>query len=260
MWLNENRGTEPMKRILICLATLALAGCSFVIGDSRRPIASETFAAPSASAGRPLVVVLPGFGVGVQGMKEHGVAKAIQDVWPEAEVQLADATFAYYKDQNLVARLREDIVAPAARAGRKIWLVGASLGGMGVLLYEREHPGELAGIILFAPFLGDRSLLTEIRDAGGPRAWNPGALPAELTPDAYQRQMWQMIKGWAERPASAPRVWLACGNEDRLLGASRLLADALPHERFFELKGGHAWDTWLIGGKVVFSNVRSMSL
>jgi pimeloyl-ACP methyl ester carboxylesterase len=260
MWLNENRGTEPMKRILISLAFLALAGCSFVIGDSRRPIASETFAAPSASAERPLVIVLPGFGVGIQGMKEHGVAAAIQDAWPEADVQLADATFAYYRDQVLIERLQKDIIGPAVRSGRKVWLVGASLGGMGVMLYERQHPGELAGIILFAPFLGDRSLLSEIRDAGGVRAWNPGTLPADLTPDDYQRQLWQMIKGWAENPASAPRVWLACGNEDRLLAASRLLADALPRERFFELKGGHAWDTWLIGGKVVFSNVRSRSL
>ena len=257
MWLNENRGTEPMKRILICLAILALAGCSFVIGDSRRPIASETFAAPSASPERPLVVVLPGFGVGIKGMKEHGVAAAIQDAWPEAEVQLADATFAYYKDQNLIPRLHDEIIGPAARAGRRIWLVGASLGGMGVMLYERAHPGELAGIILFAPFLGDRPLLTEIRDAGGPREWEPGDLPAELTPELYQRQLWQMIKGWAERPASAPRVWLACGDEDRLLGTSKLLASALPPERFFELKGGHAWDTWLVGGKVVFANVRT---
>ena len=259
MWLNENRGTDPMKRILICLAALALAGCSFVIGDSRRPIASETFAAPSASAARPLVVVLPGFGVGIKGMKEHGVAAAIQDAWPEAEVQLADATFAYYKDQNLIPRLHDEIIGPAARAGRKIWLVGASLGGMGVMLYERAHPGELAGIILFAPFLGDRALLTEIRDAGGPRAWNPGELPAELTSDNYQRQVWKMVKSWAEEPQRARRIWLACGVEDRLLSGARLMATALPQDRFIELPGGHTWAAWLSGGKTVFSRIKNES-
>jgi pimeloyl-ACP methyl ester carboxylesterase len=258
MWLNEKRGTALMKAILISLACLGLAGC-FTIGDSRRPIASETFAAPAGSAQRPLVIVLPGFGVGVQGMKDHRVAQTIQEVWPEAEVQLADATFAYYRDGNLITRLHEEIVGPAARTGRKIWLLGASLGGMGVLLYEHEHPGELAGIILFAPFLGDRPLLEEIRAAGGARDWNPGPQPAELTNENYQREVWRMVKGWSERPDTAPRVWLACGNEDRLLGGARLLAESLPPDRYFELQGGHTWNTWLNGGKTVFAHVRNDS-
>jgi pimeloyl-ACP methyl ester carboxylesterase len=90
-------------------------------------------------------------------------------------VILADATFAYYREGNLIERLHDEVVAPALRAGyRKVWLTGASLGGMGALLYEQQHPGEMAGIVLFAPFLGDRSLLREIDSAGGPRAWNPG--------------------------------------------------------------------------------------
>lgn len=247
-----------MKTCLIALACLGLAAC-VTIGDSRRPIASETFAAPVDSIQRPLVIVLPGFGVGMRQMKDRGVAQAIQEVWPEAEVQLADATFAYYRDGNLIERLHEELIGPAARAGRNIWLVGASLGGMGVLLYEHEHPGELAGIVLFAPVLGDRPLLEEIRAAGGARAWNPGPSPAEATSEDYPREIWRMIKSWAERPETAPRVWLACGDEDRLLAGSRLLAATLPQGRYFELKGGHTWNTWLIGGKPVFANVRETS-
>jgi pimeloyl-ACP methyl ester carboxylesterase len=260
MWLNEKRGTPLMRAILICLACLGLAGCSFTIGDSRRPIASETFAAPAASAQRPLVVVLPGFGVGMDEMKKRGVPRTIQEAWPEAEVQLADATFAYYRDQNLIPRLHEEIIGPAARAGREIWLVGASLGGMGVLLYEHEHPGELAGIILFAPYLGERRLLEEIRAAGGTRAWNPGPPPAEMTSDNYEREIWRMIKAWNERPGAVQRVWLACGNEDgKMIGGSRLLAAELPADRYFELQGGHTWNTWLNGGKTVFAHVRNAS-
>ena len=247
-----------IKTFLIALACLGLAAC-FTIGDSRRPIASESFAAPAESIQRPLVIVLPGFGVGVQGMKDHGVAQAIQEAWPETEVQLADATFAYYRDGNLIQRLHEEVIGPAARAGRRIWLVGASLGGMGVLLYEHQHPGELAGIVLFAPFLGDRRLLEEISAAGGARAWNPGPAPAEATSENYQREVWRMIKTWAERPETAPPVWLACGDEDRLLASARLLASTLPQGRYFELKGGHTWNTWLNGGKTVFANVRETS-
>ena len=259
MWLNENRGTELMKVILIALAFLGLGGC-FTIGDARKPIAFETIAAPRPAAERTAIIILPGFGSDTKDMKKHGVGAAIQEVWPEADVILVDATFAYYREGNLVDRLHSEVVAPTLRAGyRKVWLTGASLGGMGALLYEQQHPGTVTGIVLFAPFLGDRSLLQEIDQAGGPRAWNPGELPAEVNSENYQRQVWKMVKAWAEDPKSAQRVWLACGVEDRLFRSARLMAKALPENRFVELPGGHTWEAWIKGGKTVFAKIRSES-
>jgi pimeloyl-ACP methyl ester carboxylesterase len=259
MWLNENRGTELMKAILIALALLGVAGC-FTIGDAGKPIAFETIAAPSPAAERTAVIVLPGFGSDASEMKDRGVAKAIHEVWPEADVILASATFDYYRKGKLVERLHDEIVGPTAKAGyQRIWLAGASLGGMGALLYEQQHPGAVTGIVLFAPFVGDRSLLQEISKAGGPRAWDPGELPAEVNADNYQRQVWKMVKGWAEEPQRVRRVWLACGVEDRLMSGARLLASALPEDRFIELPGGHTWAAWLNGGRTVFSKIRNES-
>jgi len=259
MWLNENRGTELMKAILIALAFVGVAGC-MVIGDARQPIAFETIAAPRPGAERTVVIVLPGFGSDAKEMRERGVAQAIQEVWPEADVLLASATFDYYREGKLVGRLHEEVVSPVLRAGyKRVWLAGASLGGMGALLYEHEHPGTVTGIVLFAPFLGDRSLLQEIKAAGGPRTWNPGELPAELNADNYQRQVWKMVKGWAGEPQRARRVWLACGVEDRLMAGARLMATALPQDRFVELPGGHTWAAWLNGGRTVFSRIKSES-
>ncbi len=249
-----------MSRILVCLAALGLGGC-FAIGDSRLPIASQTVAAPLASAQRTLVIMLPGFGDDAQEMKDRGVAQAIQDAWPEADVLLASATFAYYRDGKLVPRLHDEVVAPALRAGyRRVWLAGASMGGMGVLLYEREHPGTLAGVVLFAPFLGSNGLLDEIRAAGGPRSWEPGPLPAEMNGENYQRQVWKMVKGWADRPDLARRVWLVCGTDDPLMSDARLLAAELPESRFMEIPGGHTWSALLRGGRTVFSRIRRESL
>ena len=249
-----------MSRILICLAALGLGGC-FAIGDSQLPIASETLAAPLASAQRTLVIVLPGFGDDARKMKDRGVAQAIQDGWPEADVLLASATFAYYRDGKLVPRLHDEIVAPALRAGyRRVWLAGASMGGMGVLLYERDHPGTLTGVVLFAPFLGGNGLLEEIRAAGGARHWDPGSLPGEMNGENYQRQVWKMVKGWADQPDLARRVWLVCGTDDRLMGGVRLLAAALPENHFMEIPGGHTWSALLSGGRSVFSRIRRESL
>jgi pimeloyl-ACP methyl ester carboxylesterase len=192
---------------------------------------------------------------------DRGIARAIQESWPEADVLLTSATFAYYRDGKLVPRLREEIVQPSLRKGyARIWLAGASLGGMGALLYEREHPGELEGIALFAPFLGNGSLLDEIRTAGGPRKWDPGPLPAEMNADNFQRQVWKMIKGWADRPELARRVWLACGTSDHLIDDVRLLAPEVPEGHYLELSGGHTWGLWVRAAKELFSRARRESM
>jgi hypothetical protein len=259
MWLNEKDGTF-MKRILIALSALTLSGC-IAIGDATQPIPTQTFSAPHAAGERTMIIVLPGFGADAQDMASHGVQKTIQDVWPEADVVLTSATIAYYRGSLVVDRLHDEIVVPAKRAGyQHVWLVAASMGGMGAILYDYKYPGTVSGVVLFAPWLGDKSLLEEIRNAGGPQAWNPGPVAPEITGDTYQRLMWKTVKEWGARPELAKRVWLATGDVDRLMPASRLLAEALPHDHFFELKGGHAWDTWLIGGKTVFSTVRNTSL
>ena len=244
-----------MRRILILLAALGPAACA-PIGDSSVSIPTETIRAPQPSAPRTLVIVLPGRHDEGRGENERGMARAIQEAWPSADVLLASATFAYYRDGRLVQRLHEDIVAPAQRDGyRRIWLAGASMGGMGAMLYARAHPDTLAGVVLFAPFLGDKALLEEIRSAGGVQRWQPGPLPPQVDSTNYQRQVWKFIR---EQPALAGRVWLACGSDDYLLSGARLLATTLPDGRFVEMPGGHDWRTWSRIGKTVFSQIRTL--
>lgn len=216
-------------------------------------------AALRPSAERTLIIVLPGFGADAAEMRERGVAGAIQEAWPEADIVLTSATFAYYRDRRLVDRLQDDVVGPALKKGyRRIWLAGASLGGMGALLYEREYPGALAGIVLFAPFLGSNELLHEIHAAGGARRWDPGPLPAEVDGDNYQREVWKMVKGWGQRPELARRVWLFCGTNDRLIDGARLLAQDLPEANYLEQPGGHTWGTWVSGAKEMFTRIRQV--
>jgi hypothetical protein len=178
-----------MRRILILLAGLGVAACA-PMGDASLPIASELLPAPQPSPARTLVIVLPGRADGGRGENERGMAKAIHEAWPSADVLLTSATYAYYREGTVVERLHIDVVAPALRAGyRRIWLAGASMGGMGAMLYEHTHPRRVTGVVLFAPFLGDEPLLDEIRRAGGVRQWDPGPLPREVDIRNYQRQV-----------------------------------------------------------------------
>src|SRR3989442_399386 len=137
--------------LALCLAA-GLAGC-FAIGDSKAPIGTVSVPAPQPAAERTLVIVLPGFGDDAQDMKDHGLAEVIQESWPEADVLLTSATFAYYRDGKLVPRVHEEIVEPALHGAafhggyRRIWLAGADFVQQFLAAQkgrEQHEPRELA--------------------------------------------------------------------------------------------------------------------
>ena len=238
--------------LVLSAVAAALSGC-VTIGDADRPIATIAVPATRPSADRALVIVLPGFGADAKDLRKHRIADAVHKSWPEADVLLTSATFAYYKKHNIISRLDDDVVTPARRQGYKqIWLAGASVGAMGVLFYEYAHPGEMTGLVLLAPWLGSSSTLEEIRNTGGVRGWNPGPVPAAIDDDNYQHELWRVVKRWSDDRTSAERVWLICGTDDRMLPTARLLAPAIPPSHYLELPGGHHWDTFVAAtGKII---------
>jgi pimeloyl-ACP methyl ester carboxylesterase len=134
--------------------------------------------------------------------------------------------------------LRSEIVLPARAAGVAIWLGGISLGGLFALNYAASHPGELDGVCLFAPYLGNRMLTTEIARAPGLAHWQPG----ELAETDEERRIWRYIK--SRRTDSEP-LYLGFGQDDRFAAAHGLLAAALPADSVDVTAGGHEWPTWL---------------
>jgi pimeloyl-ACP methyl ester carboxylesterase len=252
--------SAPWFRLPLAFALVALLSACLNTGDSRRPIPTETFVG-SASRGEILVVVLPGRWDDVPVMSESGIARAIGEAWPEADVLLAGATLAYYLDGGLAPRLHTEVIAPARERGyRQIWLAGASMGGMGTLLYERQFPGELDGLVLLAPFLGDRGLFREIMAAGGVAGWDPGPEPAQVNRDNYQRELWRYLKTWTERPELGRRAWIAYGDQDRLRQAVPVFSPLLPPAQVLERPGGHKWEVWVPAAAEVFTAVRAQNL
>jgi len=221
------------------------------------PIPVEEYPSPRPTAGRPLVVVLPGQGDDIKVMKKAGIVAAIQKGWPEADVLLAGLTMDYYLDGKVARRLRAEIVEPARRDGRReIWLAGASLGGAGVLAYEHDYPGDAAGLVLLAPFLGGPTWIQKMTDAGGPNHWSPpAALPAKLDKDNISAELWRVVKKWGD-PAAARRVWLGCGRKDRFLPGAKLAAALLPADHFVSPAGGHGWSAWGEAASELFARIR----
>jgi pimeloyl-ACP methyl ester carboxylesterase len=233
--------SAPRSLPLLLLMLASLAACG-PLGDPAQPIPTTTIAAPQKA--ERLVVVLPGRADDLAALRDSGMVESIQDAWPDADVVLAELAIRYYMDGQAPQQLHREVIAPAqARGYREIWLAGASLGGMGTLLYDRAYPGGVDGLVLLAPYLGDRPILREIMDAGGVADWDPGP-PRQIDADNWQRELWRHIHGWSREPHKARNVWLAYGDRDRLRRAMPLLAPVLRDDQVLVRPGGHDWTVW----------------
>ncbi len=222
-------------------ALVLVAGCG-PLGDPSKPI--PTALIPAQGKAERLVVVLPGRGDDLDALHRSGMVEAIQGAWPDADVLLAELAIRYYQDGRAATRLHDEVIAPARTRGyRQVWVGGASMGGMGTLLYDKFYPGDADGLFLLAPYLGDRPILEEIVRAGGLAQWDPGPVQ-EMGDDTWQRELWRHLQGWQKDPAKARSVWMATGDRDRLREANAILAPALPPSQVLVLPGGHDWTVW----------------
>jgi pimeloyl-ACP methyl ester carboxylesterase len=190
---------------------------------------------------RCLVVLLPGIGDAKEDFKRQGFARAFHDHGSPCELIALDGHFGYYANGTIVERLHDDVIAPAhARGLERIWLVGISLGGLGAALYARDRPGEVDGLVMLSPYLGEDAILDEIEKAGGPRAWHPASLPEERD----LRGLWVWLQRYGTPGIERPPLLLGFGNSDRFARGHRMLASLLPPERVLHTRGGHTWHAW----------------
>lgn len=224
------------------VAALA-AGCASLL-PAPAPMHTLSSRAYANKPARCLLVLLPGLGDSDRDFADHGFIAALRQRKLSVDTISANATLGYYAKQTLLARLETDVFAAARKAGyEEIWVGGISLGGMGALLVAEHHAKEIAGIILIAPYLGDDDLLDEIGAAGGLSRW-----PARMRSGSndYRREVWHWLKDATQRPETAPKIYLAAGDRDKLRKGHRLLAAELPPERVFHTKGKHDWGPWSV--------------
>jgi pimeloyl-ACP methyl ester carboxylesterase len=183
------------------------------------------------------MVWLPGAYHAAQDFLAAGFSDAARTRRAPLDLIFVDMELAHVSDRSALQWLRSGVVLPARAAGVSIWLGGISLGGLIALDYAASYPGELDGLCLLAPYLGNRILTTEIARAPGLAAWQPG----ELAETDEERRIWRYIK---TRRADSRPLYLGFGQGDRFSAAHELLAATLPADAVDVIAGGHDWPTW----------------
>jgi pimeloyl-ACP methyl ester carboxylesterase len=223
--------------IVTVLAVLLLTGC---VSAPTTPLSSLSYSKNDTTRQRHLLVLLRGIGADNNIFDKEGIISEIRIRHLPFDVIAPDIHYSYYRAKTAETRLKEDIIDPARRQGYEhIWLAGFSMGGLGCLLYQRSHPGDVDGLLLVSPFLGWPSIHREIRRAGGVATWTE---TSDDTQD-WERMIWSWIKN--HDPATTPPIWLGYGENDILTAdGPPLFATVLPADHVFTVPGNHTIATF----------------
>jgi pimeloyl-ACP methyl ester carboxylesterase len=184
------------------------------------------------------VILLPGAYQGPEDLINAGFARAVREAGLAVDLQLVDLELKHVTDRSMLEELHEHLVPEARAAGCcRLWLAGISLGGFLALLYAERHPEACDGLLLLAPYLGNRMILSD------PERYLSS--PAEGEPEspelAEERRVWGFIR---QPPPGSPPLRLGFGSADRFAAAHRLMARSLPPAHVDEVPGGHEWEVW----------------
>jgi len=225
------------------------------------PLQILSYDAPASTEQAGTLVLLRGRGADHRSFARAGWIDAVAARGLPYAVVAPNTHVGYYRDQTVVDRLKAEVVDPILTQGAsQVWLVGVSMGGLGALWYLKEHPQDVAGVVLFSPYLGSDEVIAEITDAGGLAAWEP----SEVDPLDWERALWAWLHQLTSRPQLRSRIYLGYGRQDKFLAADRLLADALPADQVLVIEGKHRTKTFtqlweLFLDRNVLGNERSPS-
>lgn len=135
-----------------------------------------------------------------------------------------------------IPAILEQIVRPARRRYRRVWLGGISLGGLLALNLVADHAGEIDGLCLIAPYPGSRLTTNAIAQADGLAAWQPTA--EELRDPEFR------VYRWLKAPPADLPVFVGHGRDDRFAAGMQAIADCFPAGARQLVAGDHDWPAW----------------
>lgn len=232
------RGSRWFAARILAFALLCMLGAASCKASGVPALTWTKHPAVQEERSKTLVLMFPGVGDDGETYARHGFVQRLQAV-RAVDVVTVDAHRQYFAGRTLLARVEQDVLAPARERGyAEIWIVGISMGGAGALLTARHFQDDIDGLVLFAPYLGHARVISSIVRAGGIRKWTP-----PVGNGSWSVDLWRWIQGYT-RGERRPTIYLAAGTEDVWARAHHLLAEVVPPERIFSRRGGHSWKVW----------------
>jgi pimeloyl-ACP methyl ester carboxylesterase len=194
----------------------------------------------SENRSESLLVLLPGAGNRALDFETYGFIAEARQANFVADILTVDCDPRYFADLSIAQRIHDEVIIPAkARGYRSIWLGGISLGGFGSLIYAERYAKELSGLVLIAPYLGNKGTLAEIERGGGLERWEPGAID-----EHDERRLWKMIQQRGRDKSAGIPIKLLFGQADRFSRFHQTLASRIDASNVLIMAGGHDWQTW----------------
>jgi pimeloyl-ACP methyl ester carboxylesterase len=225
-----------MKKFLKGFASI-LAFSIFLSCSTNTPLKTLYYKTEENVSQKNMIIFLRGRGGSHEDFASEGLINDVKTRNLPYDMAAPNAHFGYYFGETLVPRLKADIIEPARAKGYEtFWLVGFSMGGLGALMYTRQHPEDVEGVCVISPFLGYDKFIREIADAGGVHHWEPGKYDPN---NDWQRMLWHWLKQGASSEHLFSRLYLGYGTEDSFAAAHGLLGALLPRDHVFTTSGGH---------------------
>lgn len=186
-----------------------------------------------------LLVLLPGAYYQPEDFIKQGFVSAVQERQSPVDLMMAELSFDQITNQTALTEIHNALIQPAIAKGyQKIWLAGISIGGYVAIAYASRYPAQLAGLLLLAPYPGNRITTGEITMAGGIQAW----MPKSIADDDIELGNWNWLKN--KTNTTDIEVHLGFGEDDRFADGHQMIAQTLPASRVNKISGGHAWPVW----------------
>jgi pimeloyl-ACP methyl ester carboxylesterase len=189
-----------------------------------------------------LFILLPGANHLPEDFFTQGFVSAVRQRQLDIDLIMPELAFDQIADQTALVEIHDTVMQPYTALGyRNIWMAGISIGGYIAIDYAHRYPWKLQGLLLLAPYPGNRITTDEIALAGGVRAWAPNAIPDDDT----ERGNWYWLKNHANTThINTTEVHLGYGENDRFAEGITMMTQVFPDEYVDKIPGGHAWAVW----------------
>jgi enterochelin esterase-like enzyme len=189
-----------------------------------------------------LIILLPGANHLPENFITQGFVNTVRQRQLNIDLVMPELAFDQIADQTVLREIHDTVMQPYAALGyQSIWIAGISIGGYVAIAYAHRYPEQVNGLLLLAPYPGNRITTSEIALAGGVKAWTPNA----IADDDTERGNWYWLKSLTDTSKiNAAEVHLGYGEDDRFAEGIAMMAQILPEEYVDEIPGGHVWPVW----------------